>query len=231
MKKELLIVGTSGALGKESIGLFLQKDYDKLYLLGSKSVEVNSSKADNIIIKDLSVEKNVIDALDKVKPAKDKFFFLFSTVGGFFGGKALWETDLKDWDKMMDINLKTSFLLAKHFTKLVKDSAGGAICFISAYTGLSAEKKKAAYGISKSGLIHLVKSLALEGYEINLSVNAIAPYIIDTMENRKWMADADFRKWIKPKEIAEVAHSLFKNFNYITGNVLTLKERFEVPEF
>ncbi len=230
MNKELLILGANGALGKESTSFFLQKDYDKIYLFGSKPEGLNNPKATEIITKDLSIEENVISAFASIKPAKDKFLFLYSTVGGFYGGKYLWETDSNDWDKMMNMNLKTSFLIAKHFCKLVKQSAGGAICFITAFTGLYPEKKKAAYGIAKSGLIHLVKTLTLEGNEINLSVNAIAPYIIDTADNRKWMADADFSKWIKPKEISEIVYRLFNNFNFISGNVLMLKERFDLPE-
>ncbi len=231
MKKELLIFGASGALGKESVKFFVEKDYEKIYLFGSSPEKINAPKAKIVITKDLSVEENVIKSFIDIKPGKDKLFFLFSTVGGFYGGHYLWETSSLDWDNMMNKNLKTNFLIAKHFSKLVKESAGGAICFVSAYSGLYAEKKKAAYGISKSALVHLVKSLALEGNEINLSINAIAPYIIDTTENRRWMADSDFKNWIKPLEIIELANSLFLCFNFITGNVLTLKDRFEVSGF
>ena len=68
---------------------------------------------------------------------------------------------------------------------------------------------KGAYGASKSALVHLIRTFSLEGKKINLSANAISPYIIDTPANRGWMKDADYNKWIKPEEVGEVAYSLF----------------------
>ena len=59
------------------------------------------------------------------------------------------------------------------------------------------KSKAAAYGVSKAGLIHLVKSLAMEGEKIKLSVNAIAPYIIDTKANREWGKESDFARMDK----------------------------------
>jgi NAD(P)-dependent dehydrogenase (short-subunit alcohol dehydrogenase family) len=74
----------------------------------------------------------------------------------------------------------------------------------------------------------LVKSLALEGEKIKLSVNAIAPYVIDTKANREWGKESDFPRWIKPEEIGELAHNLFSNFNFISGNLVKLKLRFDI---
>ena len=127
---------------------------------------------------------------------------------------------------MFNMNLKTNFLLAKYFSILVSKSSSGSICFTAAYTGIRAEKNKAAYGLSKASLIHLVKSLALDGKGINLSVNAIAPYIIDTKANRKWMKDFDFDTVMKPDEIGELIYSLFNNYYFVTGNIIELTNRF-----
>ena len=129
---------------------------------------------------------------------------------------------------MINMNLKTGFLISKYFSQVVKDSMGGSICFTAAFTGLNPEANKSAYGVSKSGLIHLVKTLAIEGEKINLSVNAIAPYIIDTPANRKWMQDSDFSKWIKPEEIGELAHNIFTNFHFISGNTILLNKRLSI---
>ncbi len=229
MKKEILIFGANGALGKGVTQSFLDKDYDKIHLFGSGSNPLsNSQNVIHHIIGDLTDEKNVELAFESILPDKQKLYFLFSTVGGFFGGKKLWETEFEDWEKMIQLNLSSSFLIAKHFAKIVKGSAGGSICFTSAYTAISPEENKAAYGASKGGLIHLVKTLAKEGVEIKLSANAIAPYIIDTNANRGWMKEADFDRWIKPEEVGELVHCLFNNFHFISGNTITLKERIKL---
>lgn len=228
MKKELLIFGAYGALGQGVVQTLIKRKYDKIFLFGSKDSKMQMFDAvnvENIDSSNLSIESNVIDALGKVKPDKDKLLFLFSAIGGFTGGKYIWETEESEWDKMMEMNLKSSFFLAKYFARIVKESAGGSICFTSAYTGIHHESKKGAYGISKSALNHLVKTLSVEGKEINLSANVIAPYIIDTPANREWMANGDYSKWIKPEEIGEIVGSIFDNYNTFNGNIIELKDR------
>lgn len=226
MKKELLIFGSSGVLGNGVTEIFLKKNYDKIYLFDFKHKAIPSTDVKQILVNDLSVEENVKIAFSKVIPSRDTAFFLFSTVGGFTGGKKIWETELGDFDRMINMNLKTSFLIAKYFSLLVKSSHSGSICLTSAYTGLVPESGKAVYGTSKAALIHLIKTLAEEGKEINLSANAIAPLIIDTPANREWMKDADFEDWIKPAEIGEFVDSLFLSYNIQTGNIYMLKNRF-----
>ncbi len=230
MKKNLLIFGADGALGRGVTGSLSKKDYDKIYLFDShyEKETVNEDRINKIKVEDLSIEENVIGAFKSILPSQNELFFLYSTVGGFIGGKNLWDMDVSEWDKMININLKTGFLIAKHFAGIVKASAGGSICFTAAFTGLNPEANKSAYGISKSGLIHLTKTLAIEGEKINLSVNAIAPYIIDTTANREWMKDSDFSKWIKPEEIGELAHNLFTHFYFISGNIILLDKRFNI---
>ncbi len=229
MQKELLIFGAGGALGRGITDVMASKNYDVIYLLNSKFDEAADENFPfkKIKVKDLSIEKNVFNAFAKIKPGKDKIFFLYSTIGGYAGGKYLWETEIDDLENMIKVNLITSFLIAKYFSLLVKDSAAGSICFTAAYTGLNAENQKSVYGAAKGALIHLVKSLSIEGENINMSANAIAPYIIDTEANRKWGKESDLNKWIKPGEIGELAHSIFQNFNFISGNIIQLKNRFD----
>lgn len=228
MQKDLLIFGAYGALGAGISEVMMKKDYGSIYLfdfkIGDKAIK--RENAINVMIKDLSIEENVIKAFQSVKINKEKYYFLYSTVGGFSGGKYLWETESDEWDKMINMNLKSSFLIAKHFSKIVKKCKGGSLCFTAALTGVQPEKKKAAYGIAKSGLVHLVKTLSLEAEKINMTVNGIAPYIIDTPANREWMKNSSHDEWVKPEELGELAHSLFSNFYFITGNIISITFRF-----
>jgi NAD(P)-dependent dehydrogenase (short-subunit alcohol dehydrogenase family) len=226
MRKELLIFGSSGALGNGVTEVFLKKKYDQIYLFDFKHKEITQTNVKQIIVKDLSVEENIKKAFNELSPSKEKVFYLFSTIGGFTGGKKIWETETGDFDRMINMNLKTSFLLAKHFSRIVKLSHSGSICFTAAYTGIEAESGKSVYGASKAALIHLVKTLSKEGKEIRLSANAVAPFIIDTPSNREWMKEADYDDWIKPAEIGEFVNSLFLSYNIQTGNIFILKNRF-----
>lgn len=228
MTKELLIFGAAGALGKGIIEYFSNKNFDKIYLFDLKLDDLKYYNMKKVTINDLSKEENVEKAFKEIKEGKDKLFFSYSTVGGFAGGKFIWEAEESEFDKMISINLKSNYLIAKYFAKLVKNSAGGSLCFTAALSGIITEDKKSSYGISKAALIHLVKELAHEGKKIKLSVNAIAPFIIDTPANREWMKDSDYSGWVKPAEIAEAAKFLFDNFQYMTGNIFTMPNRFEV---
>ena len=227
MDKKLIIFGANGALGKGVTKTLLSKDFDEIYLFVSKLDEKYSNlKIKQFEVKDLSIEENVTAALFEVKTNEKTQLFLYSTIGGFYGGTSVWETEEVDFDRMINMNLKTNFLIAKHFSLLVKKSYAGSICFTSAYTAEHPEKLKIAYGASKAALNYLVETLSLEGGELNLSANAIAPFIIDTPANRGWMKTADYASWMKPEEIGELVYCLFHNHNFVSGNIIKLKNRF-----
>jgi NAD(P)-dependent dehydrogenase (short-subunit alcohol dehydrogenase family) len=225
VKKELLIFGSSGALGNGVTEVFLGKSYDNIYLFDFKHKGITQDNVKKIIVKDLSIEENVKNAFEAVAPSKNTVLYLFSTIGGFTGGKKIWETEVGYFDRMINMNLKTNFLIAKYFSLLVRDSNSGSICLTSAYTGLFAESGKGVYGASKAALIHLIKTLAEEGKDIKLTANAIAPFIIDTPANREWLKDADYESWIKPAEIGEFVDSIFKSYRLVSGNIYQLKYR------
>ncbi len=227
MDNKLIIFGANGALGKGVTKTFLSKDYDEIYLFDFKFDEsISDPKVKQFIVKDLCVENNVLAAMYEIKTNEKTKLFLYSTIGGFYGGTSVWETEEIDFDRMINMNLKTNFFIAKHFATLVKKSLGGSICFTSAFTGNHPEKLKFAYGAAKSTINYLVKTLAQEATDLNLSVNAIAPFIIDTAANREWIKNANYSTWIRPEEIGELVHSLFTNYNFVSGNIIELKERF-----
>lgn len=229
MKRELLIFGSSGSVGKEAVKIFLQKNYDTVYLFQRNKNDINTSnKIKFNIIKDLTIEENVKDAFSIIEPDKNKLLFLFSTIGSFIGGKLFWNTDYDDLKKILNINLNSNFLILKYFAKKVEESAGGSACFTSGYSGIEPMENSSIYGISKAALNYLVKTSALEGKKINLSVNAVAPYTIDTEENRKWINKNKLDTLIKPEEIINIAESCFENFQSISGNIITLKERMKI---
>jgi len=222
--KKLLIFGGNGALGKGVTKILSTRSYDEIYLFDLKFNEPEiEGRVKKILIKDLSREENVLQAFNNVTENPNSSLFLFSTIGGFYGGVDLWETFEQDFDRMFDMNLKANYLIAKHFSEKVKKSAGGSICFTSAYTANHPEPGKFAYGASKAALNHLVKILDDEGEKINLSVNA---FIIDSPANREWMKNVSHEGWIRPEEIGQLVDSLFDNYNFVSGNVIELKHRF-----
>ncbi|MEW6702538.1 MAG: hypothetical protein AB1298_07450, partial [Bacteroidota bacterium] len=107
-EKIFLLFGSSGNLGKTAVEFFLKQEYDYYYFFSREnflplqlgiSGEVINEKKNFEIIKtgDLLNEENVAAAFARVKKKNDASYFLFSTVGGFWGGKTIAETDYENW--------------------------------------------------------------------------------------------------------------------------------------
>ena len=121
MDKKLIIFGANGALGKGVTKTLLSKDYDEIYLFDFKfDASFSDSRVRQFVVKDLSVEKNVMASLFEIKTDEKSKLFLYSTIGGFYGGTSVWETEEVDFDRMINMNLKTNFFIAKYFSTLVK---------------------------------------------------------------------------------------------------------------
>lgn len=229
MKKRIIFFGAYGVLGRGVTETLLKKDYDRLYLADYKAEEVDSADERIVNIKsgDLSDEKNVEKVFNAVEPEKGSEYYLFSTVGGFSGGKELYLTEKDDLDKMLKINLKAAFFISKHFIKFSERAVCRAICLTTALAGLHPSGENIAYGASKAALTYLIESLAEESKSRKISVSGIAPHILDTPANRSWGREEDFQNWQKPSEIGELVHFVFNNYHYLSGNIFTLKMRFE----
>ena len=93
--------------------------------------------------------------------------------------------DEKDWDMVLDINLKGSFLVTKAATLVMMKQRYGRIVNISSVVGLTGNAGQANYAASKAGLIGLTKSVAKEFASRNVTVNAVAPGFIETEMTEK----------------------------------------------
>ncbi len=231
MTREILVFGSRGDLGSGIVEKIRLAGYDKVWLFGSSFEGKPEQNEERVVVSDLSIEKNVKDAFKNILPAKDKFLFLFSAVGGYLGGKEIDDTTMDDLNKMLTMNLKTNFNILKEFKRLAADSAGSSAILTSALTAFAGEAGKSAYGTSKAALSYLVETAAEEGRAIKMSVNAIAPFILDTPGNRSWVPNDEHETLIKPTEVGDLILSLFNNFHFVSGNIIKLRYRFPTGNF
>lgn len=129
---------------------------------------------------------------------------LVNTVGGFRGGTTVPETPLETWDLMVNLNARSVFIASRAVIPHMLQQGSGKIVSVAARSGLEGSKKNAAYSASKSAVIRLTESMAVELKGSGITVNCILPSIIDTPQNRQAMPRADHRRWVKPEALADV---------------------------
>jgi NAD(P)-dependent dehydrogenase (short-subunit alcohol dehydrogenase family) len=106
----------------------------------------------------------------------------------------------------------------------MRKNGGGHFFAIGSRAAVDLPNGLGAYAVSKAALLALIKVLAKEAEEYNISVNAIIPGTIDTPANRKAMPEADFSRWITPEEIAGTLIQLSRNSS-VTGSFIELTGR------
>ncbi|HOI30138.1 MAG TPA: SDR family oxidoreductase [Melioribacteraceae bacterium] len=216
-----LLFGSTGHLGSHAVEYFSKQHYHKFYFISKD--DSGPKNKNRIIAGDLSVEKNVRAVFSKIETSEENYYCLLNTVGGYTGGKSIEDTTMSELNRMLKLNLKTSFLISKYFFSLCRTGKGGAICLISALSGIYPEKRKGSYGISKNSINFLTGILALEGSPFNIRANAIAPYAIDSEENREWIKNKSLL--VKPVEICKKAEFFFKSPNNETGEIIVMPDK------
>jgi NAD(P)-dependent dehydrogenase (short-subunit alcohol dehydrogenase family) len=136
--------------------------------------------------------------------------------GGFAMG-ALAKAELKDFTSQIDINLKSCFLCCRAALGALQ-GRGGRIVNVAARPALEWRQGSgmAIYAAAKAGVAALTVALAEEAAKNDILVNAVAPSIIDTPDNRRAMPKAEKSAWPKPEEIAATIVFLASPENRVT---------------
>jgi NAD(P)-dependent dehydrogenase (short-subunit alcohol dehydrogenase family) len=105
--------------------------------------------------------------------------------------KAL-EVSENDWDRVVDLNLKSVFFMTQAAGRVMCEQKAGKVINIVSVAGQVALRTGVAYGSSKAGLIHMTKVLALEWAKFGVNLNAIAPWYFRTPLTEKLLSDEAF---------------------------------------
>ncbi|MGI9533797.1 MAG: SDR family NAD(P)-dependent oxidoreductase [Thermodesulfobacteriota bacterium] len=212
--KVAIITGGTGALGRGVVKRFLEEEANVLttYVVERECEECQKlldQYKDRIIYHrtDVTDEKDVLNAVSTAIDSFGKVDFLLNIVGGFLF-KELKDTTVEDFDKMIDMNLKSCFICSKSVLPEMLRNKSGRIVNIAAKPAIKGSAGMSVYGASKSGVARITEALAEEVKAFNINVNAVIPGTLDTPRNRQDMPESDFSKWVKPEKLAEVILNL-----------------------
>ena len=235
--KIALVTGAARGLGREiSLGLaqygaslvladavYPQKTAELVEQSGMRCLAVQTDISDESQVKDLT----------KMAGAEyQRVDILVNNAGvSQLSYTATEELPVDEWDRIVEINLKGTFLCCKHIGKTMIGRSGGSIVNIASTAGITGVSRAPAYCVSKSGIILLTKSLALEWARYNIRVNSIAPHYLET-DLTRGLRDSEkihaaivnqipLRRFGKASEVVGAVLYLSSNASsYTTGTVI-----------
>jgi NAD(P)-dependent dehydrogenase (short-subunit alcohol dehydrogenase family) len=146
-------------------------------------------------------------------------------IAGGFRWEKIADGDIATWDFMFNVNVRTAVNAIRAALPLLK-SPGARIVNIGAAGAIKAAAGMGSYAASKSAVAKLTESLADELKDSGVTVNAILPSIIDTPVNRADMPTAEFDRWVKPEQIADlIVFLLSERSSAITGALIPITGR------
>ena len=207
----VLVAGGTGGLGQAVSVAFLeegarvvvtyrrQDEFEDL----RRAAGAHASKLEGHGI-DVTNDAAVHQMISLVVAKHGRLDAMTNAVGGYAAGRKLWETELTTLDQMLSLNLYSGYVLSRSVVPAMLKQGHGAIVNVASAAAIDHPASAAAYAASKAAAVAMVDSLAADLKGTGIRANSILPSIIDTEANRKAMPDADYAKWPKPRDIAQV---------------------------
>ena len=182
--KKILVTGASGGIGKELVKKFTSLGGNVLGT-GTKTEKLDLLKKEypNIKVKkfDMSDDSRIEEFIDNVSLELGGLDILVNNAGMNMDNLSLRMKD-EEWKKVININLTSTFLLSKYAIKKMLKNKFGRIVNITSVVGHTGNLGQSNYAASKSGIIGMSKSLAIEYAKKNITVNCVSPgFIVSDM--------------------------------------------------
>jgi NAD(P)-dependent dehydrogenase (short-subunit alcohol dehydrogenase family) len=207
-EKVVFITGANGGLGSSVTRAFLQRG---ARVIGG-SLRIGSADFPDANFAPLTVDFNRTDEIRrgvaKIIEERGQLDVLVHVLGGFAGGATVAETSDELWQQMQDINLISAFRVFRECIPHLRKSKAGRLIAVGSLAATQPHANLGAYVISKAALVTLVQTVAVENADAGVTANVVLPGTMDTPGNRKSMPDADFSKWVRTEDVAELVLAL-----------------------
>ncbi len=234
--KKAIVTGATAGIGK-AIAIKLAEQGADVAVFGTNlergqkvvdEIKANTSQDAFFISVDVSNTQKVQEAVDQVIDKFGTIDILINNAGIVKDGLLMRMCEA-DWDRVLEVNLKSVYNMSKAVIRPMMKARSGKIINISSVVGLTGNAGQVNYAASKSGIIGVTKSLAKELASRNIFINCIAPGYVETgmtdtlgdKVKEEILKAIPMRRIGRPEEVAQVALFLAsEGANYITGQVL-----------
>ena len=206
-----VVTGGTGGLGQALIPYLIRRDF-KVAVTYLKPEEASKLEEELDVDEDrLMLRRCDCTDLEAVEGVMQDVVETFGTinvvaalVGGWAGGRDLAETSRVRFERMIDLNLRSTFNTLRTAVPHMREAEWGRIVAIGSRAASDNPAGQAVFNASKAAVTSLVKSLAGELDDTNITANVLVPSVIDTAATRAALPYADYMRWPKPSEIAVV---------------------------
>ena len=210
-----VVTGGTGALGRALVPMLVRRNFRLAisYLVPDEASELEEQldlDEDRLLLRrvDCTDAESVNRLMKETMETFGQINVVCSLVGGWAGGRDVGETDDVRFDRMLDLNLRSTFYTIRAAIPHLLHAEWGRIIAVGSRAAFDTPTGQAAFNVSKAGVIALVKSVANELDHTNITSNVILPAVIDTMATRSALPYSDYVRWPKPAEIAAVVDFL-----------------------
>ena len=180
--KKILITGASGGIGNELVKKFISLEGNVL-ATGTKIEKLEELKKKfptiNILQFDISNHSKIEEFIENVSSQLSGLDVLVNNAGINMDNLSLRMKD-EEWKKVIDVNLGSTFFLCKYAIKKMLKNKYGRIVNITSIVGHTGNSGQSNYAASKSGIIGMSKSLAMEYAKKNITINCVSPGFIQS---------------------------------------------------
>lgn len=236
-RKTALITGASRGIGAGIAKVLAQEGYDLILLCRRNERMLNDiaySFNKHLDCEVLTHCGEICDEnfVNEVRESAETFFghidVLVNNAGTWMGG-LVQDTTVENFNRLISVNLTGTFLMCKTFVPMMLKQKSGSIINISSMWGISGAAMESAYSATKGGVNAFTKSLAKELAPSNITVNAIAPGVIDTDMNKVYTKEdleslcdeIPMGRFGTPEDIGKTVLGVI-NSPYLTGQIITV---------